>query len=1138
MSENIKGIKINIDANFTALSRSINNSKSLFKSLGKQVKEVKDTMKFDKAFDGTEQQIKLVNKAITESKNHVKRLEEAFDKLKNSDKHTEELTKEFTLLQLELSKAKDNVAQFENELKKLENPSKNTVKNIKGLGENLRFLGSSFKEIYTQSQGIDKVKDKISTMGIAMGHLASVGIQKALHGMKELSVTSVRSGVQFEEAIANLKALYGSDLSQKELDKVIAKAKELGDSTVYNATEVAQAMRSMALAGYNSKQTIESIESALNLASASGEEFSVVSNILVDGLKAFGYETDQAERFANSLGLTAVVTNADVADLGEAFKYVGAVAGTFKYNIEDVSVALGAMASNGIKGSTAGTSLRQMLLRLATDKKAQGAFASIGGQFYDVTGKAKPLLKVLEDLRKGLGKLNDKQKASILNKIAGQRAVTGLSAIVSMSEENWKNLTKELKNADGAVKSIAEKRLDNLNGDIKLMKNSLENAKLTLFDTLQPALRKIFQDINKMIKSISFQRIINDIGKFVGTTLKGLNSALKFVVKHIDLVVFAIRTLLPLIVVGGNYIKFAQWFLTLAKTAGVASSTIQTINAALITVGLTLGGVTLAIAGAIALLKLWDTYHRNTNQALYESADRIKAQREQYALFREEMQKNLQNISQEYNSRQTLLKELDRYVEKNGKIKEGYEARVNYILGELQKAYGIEVEVMDKTIKKYDELKTKLEEISKQKLIDSLMGEYANQQKEALELYTSSLNENAKYVQDYKNVVVKELEEIKKAGENHILFNGQNGEFDTKKYQEFMSLSGEAQLSWVALNGIFSQQEQLIISNFNKTSQDMQTSLQSLDEANMKMKTLSENADKSMQEILVGHTSKYSNIAKMSKDEILTKLSELQNELLLLNHSITNSVDENTKTTLEAHKEQILLNMQELNTAMAEIYNNPETNPVSADKLVKEEEIQKTSEKADNLNNAIKNSIDKKRPEIQESAKQNAETLPKELEKVVPKGGESALNFANTAISNIHSKVGEMYNAGASLGGALIGGFNNSLQIHSPSRKAIQSAGFFIQGITNTISTSIPKVTSVVEKLGSSMVGSLSTFTNSNDLGIEAIQKIENKIDVGSSLMKALEKTNFVADVNIDLDGRELTNRVSMAQGLQLKRGY
>ena len=245
------------------------------------------------------------------------------------------------------------------------------------------------------------------------------------------------------------------------------------------------------------------IEGIMNLASASGEDLASVSDIVTDALTAFGLSAKDSGHFADVLAKTSSSANTNVSMLGESFKYVAPVAGALGYSAEDTAIALGLMANAGIKGSQAGTSLRSSISRLVkpTDDAA-AMMDKYGISLTNTDGTMKPLGEVMNTLREKLGGLSEAEQAQAAATLFGQEAMSGMLAIINASDSDYQSLTNSIYNADGAAQQMSDTMLNNLSGQLTLLKSALEGL----------AINTIYQTVCYLASELDAEITRNDAG--------------------------------------------------------------------------------------------------------------------------------------------------------------------------------------------------------------------------------------------------------------------------------------------------------------------------------------------------------------------------------------------------------------------------------------------------------------------------------------------------------------------------------------------------------------------------------------------------------------------------------------------------
>ncbi|WP_195370850.1 phage tail tape measure protein [Coprococcus comes] len=368
------------------------------------------------------------------------------------------------------------------------------------------------------NKGISNLS-KIATtgLGVAVGN----AITKVVDKVGSIGTAAVKVGMNFEAEMSKVASISGA--TGDEFQKLIDKAKEMGSKTKFSATESAQAMEYMAMAGWKTQDMVDGLKGIMDLAAASGEDLATTSDIVTDALTAFGLKASDSTHFADVLAKASSNANTNVAMMGETFKYVAPVAGAMGYSVEDCSVAIGLMANSGIKASQAGTSLRQMLSRLAkpTDE-VQSAMDQLGISLTDSAGNMMSLDTVMSDLRNGFKGLSKAEQAQLATSLAGQEAMSGLLAIVNASDGDFDKLKDSIYNCKDAAANMAAVAQDNLAGQITSLKSKAEGLGIAFYGSIQEPLKelasvgvKALEDLNNAYASNGFVGFINEIGNKV-----------------------------------------------------------------------------------------------------------------------------------------------------------------------------------------------------------------------------------------------------------------------------------------------------------------------------------------------------------------------------------------------------------------------------------------------------------------------------------------------------------------------------------------------------------------------------------------------------------------------------------------------
>lgn len=346
-------------------------------------------------------------------------------------------------------------------------------------------------------------------VGLMKKSAAVIGVASVAAAKKTIDV-----GKSFEAGMSEVQAISGA--SGKDLEKLSAKAKQMGATTKFSATESATALKYMAMAGWKTNQMVSGLSGVMNLAAASGEDLGTVSDIVTDSMTAFGLKAKDSGHFADVLAKASSSSNTNVAMMGETFKYVAPLAGSMKYSIEDTATAIGLMANAGIKGSQAGTELRSILTRLVKPPKdAAAALSALGISTTKADGSMKPMRQTMAELREKFSGLTDSQKSQYAAAIAGQEAMSGLLAIVNAYDSDFNKLQKAIDNSSGAAKKQADIMNNNLQGALYDLGSAAEAVGIGIYEDIKTPLTKAVGVGTKQLRILSSKLKKGGIKKIV-----------------------------------------------------------------------------------------------------------------------------------------------------------------------------------------------------------------------------------------------------------------------------------------------------------------------------------------------------------------------------------------------------------------------------------------------------------------------------------------------------------------------------------------------------------------------------------------------------------------------------------------------
>ena len=348
------------------------------------------------------------------------------------------------------------------------NPSKQTIANMRKMANEAKAAGKSIQSAGNTIQNAGKSLTKTVTAPIA-----GVGI------------AAIKTAADYESAMSNVKAITGATGNDfKKLEKL---GKDLGASTAWSAKECAEAMQYTGMAGWTAADNVAGLKGILDLASASGTDLARTSDIMTDAISAFGYKASDSAKFADTMTKACTSANVSVETLGESYKYCGAICGTMNYSVEEITTSLAAMGNMGIKGSQAGTTLKNAISNMAAPtKNMKAAMDDLKISITNQDGSMKSWGDVIKNLQTSFKGLTQDQQAAYAKQLFGKESMAGMLAIINTSTKDYNALSDAIKNSGGAANEAAQTQLDNLNGQLTLLKSALEGAAITIGDKLTP----------------------------------------------------------------------------------------------------------------------------------------------------------------------------------------------------------------------------------------------------------------------------------------------------------------------------------------------------------------------------------------------------------------------------------------------------------------------------------------------------------------------------------------------------------------------------------------------------------------------------------------------------------------------------
>ena len=559
----IKGITVEIGGDTTKLQTALKGVNTEIRNTQSQLRDVEKLLKLDPG--NTEliaQKHRLLAQAVSETR-------EKLETLKTAQQQADEALRNGTISQDQYDALQREIVETEQRLRSLEeqaNQSATALQKIGATGEKLQTVGN-----------------KISSVGQKL--LPVTGV------VTGLGTAAVKTAADFDSAMSRVAAVSGATGS--DFDKLRDKAREMGAKTKFSATEAADAMNYMAMAGWKTEDMLSGIEGIMYLAAASGEDLATTSDIVTDALTAFGLTAEDSGHFADVLAAASSNANTNVSMMGETFKYCAPVAGALGFSVEDTAEAIGLMGNAGIKASQAGTSMRSIMTNLTGDVKLSGA--AIGDVTIATTnadGSMRSLSAILADCRVAFGGMTEAEKANNAETLVGKNAMSGFLALMNAAPEDIAKVSGAVNNCKDAAKNMADTMQDNLEGQLTILKSQLQELAISFGDLLMPAVRSIVSGLQGMVDVLN---------------------AMPDGVKQVIMIIALLAAVLgPVLIIIGKVISAVGTIMTIVpKLAGVIN-TVKTAFGALNAVMLA-NPIAIVIAAIAALVAAF-VYLWNTNE--------------------------------------------------------------------------------------------------------------------------------------------------------------------------------------------------------------------------------------------------------------------------------------------------------------------------------------------------------------------------------------------------------------------------------------------------------------------------------------------------------------------------------------------
>lgn len=568
MANRIKGITVEIGGDTTKLQTALKGVNGQIKNTQSALKDVERLLKLDPTNTNLlAQKQKLLTQAIGETKEKLATLktaaEQAYEQLQKGE-----------ITQAQYDALQREIAETEAELKKLESQASKTNQTLTKIGE----VGSKVESF---GNGVTNVGKKVSVASAAVTAMGGAAVKTAADFESSMSQVQATMGITKD----SMSKVNGQSVNT--MDTLSDLAKTMGAKTAYSASECAEALNYLALAGYDTQQMCDTLPTVLNLAAAGNIDLASASDMVTDAMSALGMEVKDADKMVDQMAKTASSTNTSVSQLGEGILTIGATAKSVKGGTAELNTALGILANNGIKGAEGGTHLRNVILSLQnpTDKAAKQMDA-LGVSVYDSEGNMRSLNDILGDLNSSMDGMTSEEKANIISKIFNKTDLSSVNALLANTGDTWSDLQSKIEKSGGAAQKMADTQLDNLKGQLTILKSAVEGFAISIGEALMPMIKNIVAKVQSFVD-----------------WLNNLDEGTRQVIVKIGLFVAALG---PVLVILGTVIskvgvamqafsKFGLKITSLISSAGGLSGVMGKVGAAI-------GGISAPVIAVVAII--------------------------------------------------------------------------------------------------------------------------------------------------------------------------------------------------------------------------------------------------------------------------------------------------------------------------------------------------------------------------------------------------------------------------------------------------------------------------------------------------------------------------------------------------------
>ncbi len=518
-----------------------------------QDRAVKKYQEEQNTLAGLEEKREKLNSALEAAKETYGENSEEVKKLTNE---LNDVNKQYETQERVVQKTGDKVNSYQTSLNsaqmELEQLNSEVVRNEKQLEEAEKSADECADSVEEYGNEVQEASDKTSVFADVLKAelLASAikeGIKAIASGIKTIATAALETGSSFEASMSQVAATMGMTTDEiangsAEYEILNKAAQDCGKATMFSASQSAEALNYLALAGYDAKKAAETLPKVLNLAAAGGLDLAYASDLVTDSMAALGMETSELDNYIDEMAKTSQKSNTSVAQLGEATLVCAGTVSLTGQSLETMNTALGVLANNGLKGAEGGTHLRNVLLSLsAPTDKASDAIDNLGLQVYDSEGKMRDLNDIMIDMNSLMSDMTQEKKTNLIKTIFNKTDVAAVNALLKSTNGEYDTLNAQINDCSGAAQAMADTLNDNLKGKVTILQSALEGLGITAYDLFDDemkeavdsatdAIGRLQSEIDDGELGVSLRNMSEALGEFATNTIGTAEKALPMLI--------------------------------------------------------------------------------------------------------------------------------------------------------------------------------------------------------------------------------------------------------------------------------------------------------------------------------------------------------------------------------------------------------------------------------------------------------------------------------------------------------------------------------------------------------------------------------------------------------------------------------